>query len=86
MILGWAFFRINDAVIGCRNEELQPPETFPNTSSKESHFTLFAATDYLIEVNSSKQICALNPGIRNVKEVLLLVIKLTSAISLIESS
>ncbi|GFY68318.1 peptidase A2 domain-containing protein [Trichonephila inaurata madagascariensis] len=53
-------------------EILQLAETFPNTSSNESDFSLSAATDYLIEPNSSKQICALNTDIQDVNEALII--------------
>ncbi|XP_055924547.1 uncharacterized protein LOC129956639 [Argiope bruennichi] len=65
MILGWDFFRASDAVIDCGNKELQLAEILPyNSGSKESDCSLIAASDYLIESNSTRQICALNSQVQ----------------------
>ncbi|GBM71939.1 Retrovirus-related Pol polyprotein from transposon 297 [Araneus ventricosus] len=73
MILGWDFFRATDAVIDCGKEELQLAEILPdNITSGKSDFSLFAEADYLIEANSAKQICTLNPDIEDVDEALII--------------
>ncbi|GBM74796.1 hypothetical protein AVEN_38723-1 [Araneus ventricosus] len=73
IILGWDFFRATDAVVDCGNEGLQFAEILPdNITSGKSDFSLFAATDYLIEANAAKQICALNPDIEDVDESLII--------------
>ncbi|GBO38755.1 Transposon Ty3-I Gag-Pol polyprotein [Araneus ventricosus] len=73
MILGWDFFRATDAVIDCGKEELQLAEILPDSiTSGKSDFSLFAETDYLIEANSAKQICTLNPDIEDVDEALII--------------
>ncbi|GBM77385.1 Retrovirus-related Pol polyprotein from transposon 412 [Araneus ventricosus] len=73
MILGWDFFRATDAVIDCGKEELQLAEILPdNITSGKSDFSLFAEADYLIEANSAKQICTLNPDIEDVDEGLVI--------------
>ncbi|GBM53839.1 Retrovirus-related Pol polyprotein from transposon 297 [Araneus ventricosus] len=73
MILGWDFFRATDAVIDCGKEELQLAEILPdNITSGKSDFSLFAKADYLIEANSAKQICTLNPDIEDVDEALII--------------
>ncbi|GFV59560.1 hypothetical protein TNCV_4259531 [Trichonephila clavipes] len=64
-------FRAIDAVIYYGNELLQLAEIFPSTSSKESYFSLFVATEYLIEANSSNQLCALNSEIPDANEALI---------------
>jgi transposase InsO family protein len=72
MILGWDFFRATDAVIDCGNEELQLSEILPDSASpKQSDFPLFAATDYLIEANSARQICAINPEIQDANKAMI---------------
>ncbi|GBM89899.1 Retrovirus-related Pol polyprotein from transposon 297 [Araneus ventricosus] len=73
MILGWDFFRATDAVIDCGKEELKLAEILPdNITSGKSDFSLFAKADYLIEANSAKQICTLNPDIEDVDEALII--------------
>ncbi|GBN26092.1 Retrovirus-related Pol polyprotein from transposon 17.6 [Araneus ventricosus] len=73
MILGWDFFRATDAVIDCGKVELQLAEILPdNITSGKSDFSLFAEADYLIEANSAKQICTLNPDIEDVDEALII--------------
>ncbi|GBM06189.1 Transposon Ty3-I Gag-Pol polyprotein, partial [Araneus ventricosus] len=73
MILGWDFFRATDAVIDCGKEELQLAEILPdNITSGKSDFSLFAEADYLIEANSAKQICTLNPDIEDVDKALVI--------------
>ncbi|GBN66190.1 hypothetical protein AVEN_26524-1 [Araneus ventricosus] len=67
------FFRATDAVIDCGKEELQLAEILPdNITSGKSDFSLFAEADYLIEANSAKQICTLNPDIEDVDEALII--------------
>ncbi|GBM61439.1 hypothetical protein AVEN_96552-1 [Araneus ventricosus] len=73
MILGWDFFRATDVVIDCGKEELQLAEILPdNITSGKSDFSLFAEADYLIEANSAKQICTLNPVIKDVDEAIII--------------
>ncbi|KFM62702.1 hypothetical protein X975_05395, partial [Stegodyphus mimosarum] len=61
IILGWNFFRATDAVIDCGNQELQLAEILPdNEYLNKSESSLFAATDYLIEANTTRRICALS--------------------------
>ncbi|GBM46022.1 Retrovirus-related Pol polyprotein from transposon 412 [Araneus ventricosus] len=73
MILGWDFFHATDAVIDCGKEELQLAEILPdNITSGKSDFSLFAEADYLIEANSAKQICTLNPDIEDIDEALII--------------
>ncbi|GBO01306.1 hypothetical protein AVEN_57550-1 [Araneus ventricosus] len=73
MILEWDLFRTTDAVIDGGKEELQFAEILPdNITSGKSDFSLFAEADYLIEANSAKQICTLNPDIEDVDEALII--------------
>ncbi|GBN62530.1 Transposon Ty3-I Gag-Pol polyprotein [Araneus ventricosus] len=66
-------FRATDAVIDCGKEQLQLAEILPdNITSGKSDFSLFAEADYLIEANSAKQICTLNPDIEDVDEALII--------------
>ncbi|GBN03214.1 hypothetical protein AVEN_36788-1 [Araneus ventricosus] len=61
-----------DTVIDC-GKEVQLAEILPdNITSGKSDFSLFAEADYLIEANSAKKICTLNPDIEDVDEALII--------------
>ncbi|XP_035223898.1 uncharacterized protein LOC118196545 [Stegodyphus dumicola] len=72
MILGWNFFRATDAVIDCGNQELTLAEILPDIEYlNKSQLSLFAATDYVIEANTAKRICALNSELREADEAMI---------------
>lgn len=51
--------------IDCGNEKFQLAEILPeNVESSNSDCSLFAATVYVVEARSARQICAVNPVIR----------------------